>query len=208
MTMLDARGTGRGTRAGSKAKNWPQTHDLPDPGAVPDLSAVTVARTGGVEAPTSTRRQGRQPRKRIGLPPTARVSTPDVVLKGAARAAAESLAPIVSATREVADAFRRRELGQAQANLGDLFRTLRTLTLVTSRLATRGAPMTAGNPVTLYARLMRLLDEFAARQRAEDWDGVARLLTTDLEDVLAEWPTALRAFAPDAVSPDVAGRVA
>jgi hypothetical protein len=122
------------------------------------------------------------------------VTTRAAAFRRAALSAADSIEPMTIATREIAARFRRRELGRAQADLGDLFRTLRTLTVITSRLASPVERGTDG-PAAIYAGLMRTLDEFARRQRAEDWDGVASLLTDDLERVLAEWPATLRTFA-------------
>jgi hypothetical protein len=137
------------------------------------------------------------------------VATSAADIRVAAGAAADSLEPITRATREIAQAFRRRDLGRAQADLADLFRTLRTLTVITSRLTTHlPSPGPSGDAGALYEALMRTLDEFAKRQHAEDWDAVAHLLTHDLQGVLAEWPATLRAFASRAYSGEPTDRPA
>jgi hypothetical protein len=135
-----------------------------------------------------------------------KTATPDALILHAASAAADSVEPIINVALQVADEFRRRELGRAQANLSDLFRTLRTLTLITSRLAGCGLPESAGNAGALYDDLMRTLDEFTNEQQAEDWDAVAHLLTHDLQQILVEWPATLRALANRARPGEAADR--
>jgi hypothetical protein len=192
--MLDARGGARVHRTGNAAKNRQQMPDHLGSVTAGVPERVTAGRSRPVGAPTP-RSLSTGSRRRRGLPPDVKTATPDALILHAASAAADSVEPIIDVAVQVANEFRRRELGRAQANLSDLFRTLRTLTLITSRLADHALPESAGNAGALYDDLMRTLDEFAKQQQAEDWDAVARLLTHDLRGILAEWPATLRALA-------------
>jgi hypothetical protein len=128
-----------------------------------------------------------------------------VLVDEAVDTALNGLGPLARSVQHAAEAFRRHDLDDAHARLGELVSTLQTLTTLTAAVLQAGTPPHGSRPdatATLIDGLGRGLESLIATATNEDWISVADVLEYDVAALLPIWRAVLRALADPAFAAD------
>jgi hypothetical protein len=197
---------GRQFEIESGCKTWGQLLSFLERDDGPGRAVVTAVRFDGVDQP-SFREAGDADLESVGSVEIGTIPECELI-DSAVRAVLDSIAPLVAAARQTAEAFRIQDLPRAHRGLADFVETFRWLTDLTAALSqaeeSGSAPAWEVRSAGVLDELRESLESLIAFESDQDWLSVADVLELEIATALPRWHSVLSCSHDGFVRPQVA----